>query len=198
MDEHHPRPASGAARWLRGALLALSALVVSVAGHVLGGGSVHVSGGLVLGGLVLAGICVAIAESRRDLPTVLVTVLLAQPAFHLLASLGGHGHTGHGRSTAPALAVLEPTAAGFLDVTMLAGHLVGAVLVSVVLAEGERVWWTLRSLAWRLVLRPWYPPRPVPAATVLHPRHEPRPMRLAWAGHHVPFRRGPPVGLPAH
>ena len=72
----------------RAAVLAVLTTLVSLTGHVLAGGAIHVSGPMLLAALALGGMAVAAAEVRRSFPEILAVVLLAQPVFHLLASLG--------------------------------------------------------------------------------------------------------------
>jgi hypothetical protein len=169
--------------------LALGTLVVSVSGHVVGGGSVAlgegpIGAGTVLGGLLLAAIAVAAAETRRSGWAVLGVVLGAQPFFHVLAEAGGHGG---------ASSHAHGAAAGF-DSRMVLGHVAAAAVVTVLLTAADRVVWGRWALATRFVrvLRlaspvPWVAPagvRPMPVAA-----HRAVSLQVAaWIGW-----RGPPA-----
>ncbi|NED94871.1 hypothetical protein G1H11_06050 [Phytoactinopolyspora alkaliphila] len=125
-------PGQGAARVARGGTLAAACLGMSVGAHVAAGGAVHMSAGVLAGGLALAVICVAAADARRSFGGILGVVLLSQVGLHLFAGAGGHHADPAGLGLTPA---------------MVAFHGVAAVLVSLVLAHGERLVWALWSLA---------------------------------------------------
>lgn len=182
-DAVHPL-GQGPTRWLRAGVLVALTVLVSLGGHALAGGTVHVSGPMVLGVLALGAACVAAAEVRRSFPEILAVVLLAQPVLHLLASMGGHQH-GAG----------NPTTAGGVSTGMLLAHLAASVLVSALLADADRVLWALAGLVVR-VLPPAAAPVPVPAAGVPVVRVPCVPLPLALRS--APRRRrGPPVVVAA-
>lgn len=164
----------------RGAALAAAAVLVSLLGHVAGGGALAPSAPLALGGALLGALCVAAADARRSLPAVLATVLAAQPVLHLLAGLGGtHAHTAHPHAQVDVLA-------------MATGHVAAAVVASVLLAEGDRVLFALDALAARCVLGALLP-GPAPAAAQASPPVS-TPAELVsrlWAD--AVGRRGPPA-----
>lgn len=173
----------GPTRWLRAGVLVALTVLVSLGGHALAGGTVHVSGPMVLGVLALGAACVAAAEVRRSFPEILAVVLLAQPVLHLLASMGGHQHGGG-----------QPATAG-VSAAMVLAHVGASVLVSALLADADRVLWALAGLVVR-VLPPAVAPVPVPAAEV--PVVRAPCVRLPLALRSAPRRRrGPPVVVAA-
>ena len=177
-------PDTGTPRWARAGLLALLTVLISIGGHALGGGEVHLSLPLILGGAALGGICVAAADVRRSFPEILAVVLLAQPPLHLLASIGAH----HGTAGPPSSSV---------SVTMVLAHAAAALVVSVLLADAERALWTLAGL-FRLVPIPRpVSLRPLVPARVSVPDGEPTPLAGVLLASSV-SRRGPPVVLGAH
>lgn len=174
-------PGTGAARWARAGLLALLTVLISVGGHALAGGTVTLSMPLLLGGAVLGALCVAAADVRRSFVEILGVVLLAQPVLHLLASMGGHGH---GPSDAAGAAVAGPV--------MVLMHVGAAVVVSVLLADAERAFWTIAGLL-RPVRVPDAPPacrRPVTGLTVVDLAPTPLRSRRLVTGR---FGRAPPM-----
>lgn len=171
-------PGKGAARWARAAVLALVTVLVSLGGHALAGGAVHLSMPMLLGALGLGALAVAAADVRRSFAEILVVVLVAQPVLHLLASLGGHG--------------THASPATGMGVGMLLGHGAAALLVSVVLAGAEAALWSIAG-----VLSPSRLPTAEPVCACAPPRacpadHSPEHARSALLPGTL-FRRGPPV-----
>jgi hypothetical protein len=157
--------------------LALLTTLVSLTGHVLAGGALHVSGPMLLAALALGGMAVAAAEVRRSFPEIFAVVLLAQPVFHLLASLGGHGS--------------HASPATGMGVAMVLAHVIGALVASALLAGAESAVWALAGL-----LAPLRIPSTVPAAVSSRPAVQPRGLSATWrpawhAG--AVLGRGPPV-----
>jgi hypothetical protein len=174
-------PGQGLLRCTRAGVLVGLTVLVSLGGHVLGGGVVRASAPMVLGVLALAGICVAAAESRRGFGEIFAVVLLAQPVLHLLASMGGHHHG----STAPA----SGDGLGLTPV-MIGAHVLAAAALSVLLACADRLLWAFAALARRVAL----PPVPTPLLVL---RCGPVPLVLVTlpalsALRDAPLRRGPP------
>ncbi|WP_123788580.1 hypothetical protein [Phytoactinopolyspora halophila] len=176
-------PGRGMARVVRGLILATTCLGMSLAAHVAAGGVVHLSVDVVAGGLALSAMCVAAADTRRSFGGILGVVVLSQLVLHLFAGAGGH----HG----------EVSSYGWTP-TMLASHVIAAVVLSALLAHGERLVWALWGLT-RLL--PRVPPvqdvsPPAgPAPSVLQ-SYRPicRNLRdLCLSG---PGTRAPPAGLP--
>ncbi|PSL07021.1 hypothetical protein CLV30_102410 [Haloactinopolyspora alba] len=116
---------------LRGGFLACLCLVVSLLGHAAGGGAVHVTAGLLAGGLVVAGSCIAVAGAQRGFVGILVATTAAQLLLHLLA--GAEAHHGH--------AGAAPSGPG-----MITAHVLASLVVSAIVADGERLVWTLCAL----------------------------------------------------
>jgi hypothetical protein len=176
-------PGRGLARWVRAGILVALTVLVSMGGHVLAGGSVHLSGPAVLGVVALGAICVAAADTRRSTGEILPVVLVAQPVLHLLASMGGHAH-----AVQPAP---DPSAGSGAGLPMVAAHVAAAALVSLLLAHADRLVWSLDGLRVRV------PTTAVPTVPAWRPLVVPRrpapgvPARAALRA--VPARRGPPV-----
>ncbi len=126
------------ARIARGLSLATICLVMSLAAHAAAGGDVHVSPGLLLGGAALSVICVAAADTRRTFGGILSVVAVSQVALHLFAGASGHQ--------------VETPAYGWTP-QMIVFHAVAGLVVSALLAWGERLLWALFDLA-----RPWRRP----------------------------------------
>ncbi|NDL59842.1 hypothetical protein [Phytoactinopolyspora mesophila] len=141
-------PGRGGARIARGLTLSILCLLLSLFAHVCAGGAVEISMGLVIGGLALSAMCVAAADARRGFGTIVAVVGLSQVVFHLLAGLGGHHAVGAHLGAVPA---------------MVGSHVVATLIISVLLAQGERLIWALFSLlrtATALVLVQLTPSRP--------------------------------------
>lgn len=210
-----PDPSRGGCRAARAAVLALVALALGSAAHVVGGGVLPGPVGLV--GLFLGlGGGAALVTSRRLRPALLVGWLgAAQAGLHLALSalaspsvpavpmapgLSGFasqqvgaatGHQ-HGLSLAAldhAGAVAGPAGLfGHDGAVMLAAHAAATVLTALALARGDALWWLLRSLGPALPRQALRLPRPVPALTIGAPTR--RPARR-WPAQ--PHPRGPPV-----
>lgn len=125
-------PGRGLWRALRGMILAVVCLTMSMTAHGAAGGAVHLSPGLLIGGLALSVICVAAADARRSFGGIVAVVLTSQVVLHLFAGAGDH--------------VAEPAGFG-LTSEMVAYHAIVAVTASALLAYGERLVWALWGLA---------------------------------------------------
>jgi hypothetical protein len=160
-------------------VLAAACLGMSMAAHVAAGGAVHLSAGMLAGGLALAAICVAAADVRRSFGGILGVVLLSQVSLHLFAGAGSHHADPAGFGLTPA---------------MVAFHSVAAVLVSLVLAHGERLVWAL----WGLARLPRVPRlgAVVPGADAPHVARDYRPLLAVRQDlfHTGPDTRAPPAG----
>ncbi len=171
-------PGNGVARWARAAVLALVTVLVSIGGHALAGGAVHLSLPMLLGALGLGALAVAAADVRRSFAEIVVVVLVAQPVLHLLVSLGGHG--------------THASPAAGMGIGMLLGHTAAALAVSVVLAGAEAAVWTIAG-----VLSPLRVPTSEPVCSCAPPRscptdRSPQLGRSALLPGAL-FSRGPPV-----
>lgn len=163
----------------RAGLLALLTVLISVGGHALAGGTVHLSMPMLLGAAGLGALCVAAADVRRSFGEIFAVVLLAQPVLHLLASMGGHG---------PHAAPMAMTS------TMAAAHVGAALVVSAMLADAERALWALAALFLPVRL-----PAPAPTCRCAPPAvptfdDAPAPLFSVALASPV-WRRGPPTVL---
>lgn len=170
-------PGKGSLRWARAGLLAALTVLLSVGGHALAGGAVHLSMPMLIGAAALGGLCVAAADVRRSFGEIFAVVLLAQPVLHLLASMGGHG---------PQSAPMSMTAG------MAVAHVGAALVASVLLADAERAFWALAGL-----FSPVRLPSPVPACRCAPPGvstydDAPEPLFSVALASSV-SRRGPPM-----
>lgn len=163
--------------------MAATCLGLSMWAHVAAGGTVHLSLSLLAGGLALSGMCVAAADSRRSFGGILSVVLLSQVGLHLFAGAGG-GHHGE-----PADVSAGPA--------MFAYHVVAGILLSALLANGERLVWAL----WSLACLPRVPDlgEPVPATEppAAVPTYRPAIRVRLDVGLVGPPMRAPPAGVTA-
>ncbi len=187
-------PGRGVLRWSRAALLAALTVLVSLGGHALAGGTVHVSAPMVLGVLALGAMCVAAADTRRSAREIFPVVLLAQPVLHLLAGMGGHAHPPGGDLGTAAAPVVIPALTGPSPATavMVAAHVAAAVVLSVLLAAADRVLWALAGLRVRVPV-PAVAAGPAPCRS-LPARRDDACVPVRSALRCAPrLRRGPPV-----
>lgn len=181
-------PGLGLVRHARAAVVAATAVMLSVAGHVVGGG--HSPHPVTMSVLVLVAMIPVYVLGRRQLglPALLVLLGGAQVGVHHLLSLPSPlPHAGH-HAASPGMSM----GGGSHPVAMTLGHAVATVVLAVLLAHGDsalwRLWWLVSS-AWRsidlVVVRPTKPVRrPVPSYR--------RPAASRWlAAPSVP--RGPPA-----
>jgi hypothetical protein len=106
----------------------------------------------------------------------------SQPVFHVLFSLSTHGHG------------IDPAASG---IGMVLGHAVAAGALTLLLAGGESVLWSMAALTAVLVRRQVQPaPLPVGAQQTLRPFPHPdgdRRSRYVLSITRAAPRRGPPL-----
>jgi hypothetical protein len=179
-------------RALRGTLLGGIAWAVVVGAHAAAHGELPTLGSL-LATFALAGLLgVALAGRRLTFKRSLATLLLLTPALHL-ALLSLHGHHSSGGSSGGLDAVTPGaglTPGSISPATMVAAHVVAAVVTAAWLSWGERAVAVMCAIAGRRRL-----PAPVvvPASTRSTPRIRHR--LITPAGHHLADvrRRGPPV-----
>lgn len=168
-------------------MLASLTFLISVGGHALAGGTLHLSMPMLLGGAGLGALCVAAADVRRSFGEILAVVLLAQPVLHLLASMGGHGP-----STVAAGHPPDPQ----VGIGMVLAHVGAALVVSLLLADAERAFWALAGL-----LSPVRVPRLVTVCACAPPDirvGDRGPTALYVSGLTTSlWRRGPPVEVGA-
>jgi hypothetical protein len=175
-------PGRGSVRVLRGSVLALSCAALSLSGHVVGGGRVTVVLPLLVVAGPLAAAFVVWADRQRSLVEIGAAALGSQLAFNAVFELcGASGGPPH------------PASWG---ARMVAGHVLGAAVLSWVLARGEAALWSLYRAVQGLRLR-WAHVAPPPVDGVRTTRAgvvPPAPGRcgagLVLASAHG--RRGPP------
>lgn len=206
-------------RLVRGALAATLASAVALGGHVLGGGDVPAAAGVLVPWWLSVTLCTLLAGSRFGLPRMAAAVVGSQLLFHALFVLGTGGtgaafvdppgsHLGHvATGSADHGAHLVEGAAGHsvhllgAGLPMQIGHLVAALLTTMLLHRGETVLLHGASLVGRLWRARPGARRPAPAVPVVPTRPRPVLPALEHLGHaqravlspHV--LRGPPRGV---
>ncbi len=175
-------PGQGMLRVVRGSLLAAASIAVPAAAHGAAGGGVPVDGPFLFGVALLAVACIALADRRRTPGAIAAVIGLTQPVLHTALALSSHNP-----------ATVSPTP------RMIIAHAAATVVLTLLLAGGEEVLWSMAALACTVlgaVIRfvvPWSA-EPLPAA----PAHRsnaglPPPRRLAITS--AAPRRGPPHGV---
>lgn len=212
-------------RLLRGTAAASIATLVSLSGHVLGGGDMPALLGIVLPWVLSLAVCITLAGEGLALLRTSLAVISSQALFHLLFRIGAptdavssasassaHGsHTMQGMQGMPGAegsgtmtghASSMHSAAG-VSTPMLLGHLVAAVLTIVILRHGEATLLRASAIVRQALLRLRVPMPRLRAVPPVAPRALPRetrtlPLRRALddAGS-VMRRRGPPAVVPA-
>ena len=170
----------GAARVWRGLALGAASLGVPTAAHVVAHGGVPAQGPFLLGAALLSVACVALADRQRTPAAIAGVVGLSQPLVHCALVLSSHG-----------------TASIAATPRMILAHILATLVLTVLLAGGEAVLWSMSTLA-RTVLGAAAPalfdtsPAAAPAAAVVRlPIDLPNPRHLVLAAESP--RRGPPV-----
>lgn len=110
---------SGAARWVRGGVVAALTVGLGTGAHVAAGGHAPPAALLAALAILLTGLAVAVAGRRFDASTLLGLFLLAQTGVHLTAT-----------AAAPHGSVADPA--------MIATHLLAATALVLVVQHGER------------------------------------------------------------
>ncbi len=176
-----PPPGRGLPRFVRGGVLAGFCLLLSLTAHVAGGGTPHLSPGLLVAGALLAVVCVAAADQQRGLGGIVAVLGTSQVLFHLLSAGGEHGGT--------VSATVTPGA------SMVLAHAVAAAIVGVLLAHGERLIWSLVTLCGvlRAILLACQPPHTAPAGTPPAPALERANLPQGVFPRSGPAWRGPPA-----
>jgi hypothetical protein len=178
-------PGRGSVRVLRGSVLALCCAALSLSGHVIGGGRVTAVLPLLVVAGPLAAAFVVWADRQRSLLEIGAAALGSQVAFHAVFELCG-------ASDGPP----HPTS---WDARMVAGHVLGAALLSWVLARGEAALWSLYRAAQGLR---WVHVAPLPVVGVRTTRAGLVPATPEGGGAGLVLasahgRRGPPRGRAA-
>lgn len=173
-------PGQGRLRVWRGLTLAAASLAIPTAAHVAAGGGVPVQGPFLFSAALLSIACVALADRQRRPRAIAGVIGSSQPLVHGVLALSNHG-----------TATIVPTP------QMIAAHAAATVVLTVLLAGGETVLWSMAVLS-KTVVGPatrifvaWMP-AVVPATAVHHSSVDlPRPRHLVLAAESP--RRGPPV-----
>ena len=131
--------------------------MLAIAAHVVSGGMTPDIGVTALLTVGVAAVGVALADRRRGLGTILLTLGAAQIAMHVLLSMSGNMEM----AGAMAPAAVDPLA-------MTTGHAVAAVLTAILLAGADSVLFRLIAALTRLVPSPWIAPRTSGVLTVAH------------------------------
>ncbi|MDJ0349900.1 hypothetical protein [Cryobacterium sp. PH29-G1] len=139
------------ARFARGWLTAVVAVLVAALSHIAGGGSAPAPLALALA-LAFAGmVSVVLAGKKLSLMKLSVSVAFSQLLFHLLFALGGTAGTmtvaGHHGSTTVLVGAASAAPAMHSGGAMWIAHTVAAVLTIVALRRGERAFWALVETA---------------------------------------------------
>jgi hypothetical protein len=140
--------AAGILRWVRAAVVGLSASGVALLGHVVAGGAAPPAGHLTVAVLAVLVVSRALSVRRWTIGPLLAVLLGSQALFHVAFS-GAAVHVHGGRHMASGSSM--PAHSGLL---MLLGHSLAAVLTAWLLRRGEDWLWSLVALltrAWRVV-----------------------------------------------
>lgn len=206
------RRSSGIARFVRGWIIAVLAVVLAAGGHQIAHSVMHGATEtiplqlLVFAAALTAPIAVALSGQRISAWSTAATTIFGQIVFHVLYSLpytgvsalpNGHDHHGHtAHLVAPEAPIVQHAAhtTAAADVIMIAAHLLAAALTVVVITHGEHSlvtlahWLTLAPVRIVLATRPVTLARPttVPSAVRVWIPH---PMNVAQTR----TTRGPPV-----
>lgn len=171
-------PGRGTVRVWRGLMLAAASLAVPTVAHVAAEGGVPVQGPFLFGVVLLGVACVALADRQRTPAAIAGVIGLSQPLVHGVLVLS-HGTTS-----------IVPTP------RMIFAHALATFVLTVLLAGGEAVLWSMAALA-RTVLGTTTPvlvdcsESGTAAAILRSPVDLPRPHHLVLAAESP--RRGPPV-----
>jgi hypothetical protein len=212
-----PVPLVGPVRALRAGALAVSALTLALAAHLLAGGLLPAGPALLGAAVALGCVATAVTGRRLGLGSIWAGLAGSQALLHLwfgaTSRVGGCGWLRHGGwpsghlhgtsvgaclgSTAPADSATpagELAASGLFTgdpVAMLGAHLLAVLLTGWLLGRGEAVLWRL----WSRLVTPFRLPLPAqPPASARSPQRwfpagsAPPPSRRI-----LPARRGPPV-----
>jgi hypothetical protein len=161
--------------------LSAACLVVPTIAHALAGGDMPAFGPFLFAAGLLSTACVALADRRLGVAGIAILLFLSQPGFHLLLNLSAHEH-GAGPSGSA--------------VGMVVGHAVAAGALTVLLAGGEAVLWSMAALSSVLLLgrvRRILPPATQPRLASPSPDRGDDNIRYALSIIRTAPRRGPPL-----
>ena len=109
---------SGAARWVRGGVVAVLTVALGTGAHVAAGGHAPPAALVAAGTILLAVLSIALAGRRFDASTLLGLFLLAQTGIHLTAMAAGP----HGSMADPVMVTTHLLAAAALVAVVLRGE----------------------------------------------------------------------------
>lgn len=206
------RRSSGLARFLRGWIIAVLAVLLAAGGHQIAHSMMHGATEtiplplLAFAAALTAPIAVALSGQRISTWSTAATTIFGQIVFHVLYSLpytgvsqlpNGHDHHGHmAHLVAPETPAVQHAAhtTAAADLVMIAAHLLAAALTVVVITHGEHTltrlahWLTLAPVRIVLATRPVILARPTSVAAEVRV-WIPHPMNVTQTR----TTRGPPV-----
>lgn len=189
---------SRAARTLRGAVFAWSAVLLAAAAHTLAGGGAPSLLFCALVAIAATPAAMLVAGPRASAGRTVAAVLVAQTAFHVAFSMIGDlgrwdaAQGAHAHHAGMVLSAFTTAPAPAMSAGMLAAHAAAAVVSAAIVRRGERtvvaVWrWVRANL-----LRPLRLVPSAPRPTVLRARRDRFVLRV-HAAIATLRRRGPPV-----
>jgi hypothetical protein len=181
------------ARVFRGLVASSVAVFVAAFAHVVGGGPLPSVAGVVLAFAFCALASIGLAGRRVSAIRLAATVILSQGVFHLLFLVSGGSATsspaaGMNMGSAPMTVTGGP--AMVEDGWMWLAHGVAAAVTIAALVWGERVFWRLFELVFRVLLVAVHAVRPAQGAHLAQPA--PRALTNEFLVGAV-SRRGPPA-----
>lgn len=201
-------PTTGVLYVARAAVLTVAVVGLACAAHVIGGGGVPSPWLVAALAGVTGWVCAWVARCRLRWPAVLGLLTVGQVTLHESltyfaapgcgAGVPAGGHAGHSAGTTHcdvAASALGLAAHESRSLAMLAAHAAATVVLTLIVARGERAVWAVAS--WLSPLIPFL--LLVAAPLVLaRPRRQPRALGVPWRPtRHVLLRvsprRGPPV-----
>ena len=166
----------------RAALVAATLLVLTIAGHTAGGGSLPDLVGLALATVIATGLALAASGQRLGIPRILALLLGGQALLHVVLTLAG-GHAHDSSATGPGVAA------------MIAGHVAAAGVAAVVVAYADELidrWASLVQAAIGSVPSIASPRRRATAAIAVAPASQRTAIDTLL---HQVVRRGPPAAM---
>jgi hypothetical protein len=138
-DDARQPQTTGPLRWVRGAIVGSSAVVLGAGGHTLASGMAPTTSSLAVAGVVAVLIGIVMSGRRWRLPSLLAVLAAAQLAFHVM--LGGTTHAMPGME-GPGDGTHHP-------VLMVGAHALAVIVSAVLLERGEDWCWQLVELLTR-------------------------------------------------
>ncbi|WP_020575721.1 hypothetical protein [Actinopolymorpha alba] len=140
-------PGGGLLRVMRGAVLAVCCTTLALLGHLGGGGGMAPLPALLAVTLLLGAGFTILAQHRRSFGQIAVAAIAAQAIYHLAFSLSPGDHGQPATAFPPSGSAYLPAGLPvYVNLPMLAGHLVAALVMAGLLAHGESLLWALFHL----------------------------------------------------